>query len=307
MEAQGRQAGAVLQAGCGAFLTLSELPTLSILSFCHADSPQTLTKEEAAGPPGPQVLPATSLRVRGCAKGDPWHLGGGGLGCGAGTPTEAPPTHPQAIASREELHAQCARSLQDKDSLRKRVRELSEKADELQLQLFQREGQLLAAEGRLKRQQLEALALVRPPGPGLATAVCWPWRVPSLLGVGCGVQYSSGPGRLLWVRRRVRGSFWAGARQGRWPGTSSPHPGQLGPPPNLLTSPSSVATDLRPGGQFTQELPGGKCDPHPRGSWPQPLQTTVPRVSPEGPEARAPTSSGELNRPLKGRAADATT
>lgn len=65
----------------------------------------------------------------------------------------------QAIASREELHAQCARSLQDKDSLRKRVRELSEKADELQLQLFQREGQLLAAEGRLKRQQLEALAL----------------------------------------------------------------------------------------------------------------------------------------------------
>lgn len=70
----------------------------------------------------------------------------------------------QAIATREELHTQCARSLQDKDALRKQVRELSEKADELQLLLFQREGQLLAAEGRLKRQQLEMLILVRLPG-----------------------------------------------------------------------------------------------------------------------------------------------
>ncbi|KAM7093067.1 caspase recruitment domain-containing protein 9 isoform 1-T1 [Molossus nigricans] len=65
----------------------------------------------------------------------------------------------QAIATREELHTQCARGLQDKDTLRKQVRELSEKADELQLLLFQREGQLLAAEGRLKRQQLEMLIL----------------------------------------------------------------------------------------------------------------------------------------------------
>ncbi|XP_036892562.1 caspase recruitment domain-containing protein 9 [Sturnira hondurensis] len=65
----------------------------------------------------------------------------------------------QAISSREELHTQYARSLQDKDVLRKRVRELSEKADELQLQLFQCEGQLLAVEGRLKQQQLEMLLL----------------------------------------------------------------------------------------------------------------------------------------------------
>ncbi|XP_037652934.1 caspase recruitment domain-containing protein 9 isoform X2 [Choloepus didactylus] len=65
----------------------------------------------------------------------------------------------QAIASREELHTQCARGLQEKDGLRKQVRELGEKADELQLQLFQCEGQLLAAEGRLKRQQLETLVL----------------------------------------------------------------------------------------------------------------------------------------------------
>ncbi|XP_037350290.1 caspase recruitment domain-containing protein 9 [Talpa occidentalis] len=65
----------------------------------------------------------------------------------------------QAIAAREELHAQHARGLQEKDELRKQVRELGEKADELQLQLFQREGQLLAAEGRLRQQQLEMLVL----------------------------------------------------------------------------------------------------------------------------------------------------
>ncbi|XP_028353582.1 caspase recruitment domain-containing protein 9 isoform X2 [Physeter macrocephalus] len=65
----------------------------------------------------------------------------------------------QAIMTREELHTQHARSLQDKDALRKQVRELGEKADELQLQLFQREGQLLAVEGRLRWQQLEASVL----------------------------------------------------------------------------------------------------------------------------------------------------
>lgn len=64
------------------------------------------------------------------------------------------------MASREELHAQCAQSFQDKDKLRKQVRELGEKADELQLQLFQSEGRLLAAEGRLKQQQLDMLTLV---------------------------------------------------------------------------------------------------------------------------------------------------
>ncbi|XP_008047402.1 caspase recruitment domain-containing protein 9 [Carlito syrichta] len=61
----------------------------------------------------------------------------------------------QSMAAREELHAQHARSLQEKDELRKRVRQLGEKVDELQLQLSQGEAQLLAAEGRLRRQQLE--------------------------------------------------------------------------------------------------------------------------------------------------------
>ncbi|KAK2120678.1 Caspase recruitment domain-containing protein 9 [Saguinus oedipus] len=65
-----------------------------------------------------------------------------------------------AIATREELHTLHAQGLQEKDVLRKHVRELGEKADELQLQLFQREAQLLAVEGRLRRQQLEMLVLV---------------------------------------------------------------------------------------------------------------------------------------------------
>ncbi|XP_051022551.1 caspase recruitment domain-containing protein 9 isoform X2 [Acomys russatus] len=65
----------------------------------------------------------------------------------------------RAMASREELHAQCSQSFQDKDKLRKQVRELGEKADELQLQLFQSQGRLLAAEGRLKQQQLDLLTL----------------------------------------------------------------------------------------------------------------------------------------------------
>lgn len=55
--------------------------------------------------------------------------------------------------------------------MRKQVRELAEKADELQLQLFQREGQLLALEGRLKRQQLDMLVLVGlPRAVGLCSA-----------------------------------------------------------------------------------------------------------------------------------------
>lgn len=77
----------------------------------------------------------------------------------------------QATLMREELHAQHARSLQDKDALRKQVRELSEKVDELQLQLFQREGQLLAVEGKLRRQQLDALILVGLRRVGPATGV----------------------------------------------------------------------------------------------------------------------------------------
>lgn len=98
-----------------------------------------------------------------------WAEGGGEGGSGLGSPA---PWSPQAIATREELHAQHSRSLREKDALRKQVRELAEKADDLQLQLFQLEGQLLAAEGRLKRQQLDALVLVGLLGAGGLRGLC---------------------------------------------------------------------------------------------------------------------------------------
>ena len=88
-------------------------------------------------------------------------------------PRACPLPSPQAIATREELHTQHSRSLQEKDALRKQVRELAEKADELQLQLFQCEGQRLALEGRLKRQQLETLILVGLLGAGDLRSARW--------------------------------------------------------------------------------------------------------------------------------------
>lgn len=58
----------------------------------------------------------------------------------------------QAIATREQLHTQHARSLQEKDALRKQVRELGERVDELQLRVFQ-------CEGRLRQQRPDAPVL----------------------------------------------------------------------------------------------------------------------------------------------------
>ncbi|XP_012663694.1 caspase recruitment domain-containing protein 9 isoform X2 [Otolemur garnettii] len=92
----------------------------------------------------------------------------------------------QAMASREELHKQFARNLQEKDQLRKRVRELGEKVDDLQLQLFQRQAQLRATEGRLRRQQLETLILssdLEDGSPGNSQEVsvpqeCWDLHPP---------------------------------------------------------------------------------------------------------------------------------
>ncbi|XP_027725301.1 caspase recruitment domain-containing protein 9 isoform X2 [Vombatus ursinus] len=61
----------------------------------------------------------------------------------------------QAIMTREEFHLQYSNSLKEKDELRKQIRELGEKYDELQLQLFKKEGQLLSMESKLKRLQSE--------------------------------------------------------------------------------------------------------------------------------------------------------
>ncbi|XP_039363131.1 caspase recruitment domain-containing protein 9 isoform X5 [Mauremys reevesii] len=61
----------------------------------------------------------------------------------------------QALLTREQFHMQYSKSLVDKDAYRKEIRELGERCDEMQLQLFQKEGQLLAAEAKLKKLHLE--------------------------------------------------------------------------------------------------------------------------------------------------------
>ncbi|XP_020837553.1 caspase recruitment domain-containing protein 9 isoform X2 [Phascolarctos cinereus] len=61
----------------------------------------------------------------------------------------------QAIMTREEFHLQHSNSLKEKDELRKQIRELGEKYDELQLRLFKKEGQVLSMESKLKRLQSE--------------------------------------------------------------------------------------------------------------------------------------------------------
>ncbi|XP_064249271.1 caspase recruitment domain-containing protein 9 isoform X1 [Passer domesticus] len=61
----------------------------------------------------------------------------------------------QALLTREQFHMQYCKSLLERDAYRKQVRELGERCDEMQLQLFQKESQLLATEAKLKRLQLE--------------------------------------------------------------------------------------------------------------------------------------------------------
>ncbi|NWW81342.1 CARD9 protein, partial [Climacteris rufus] len=61
----------------------------------------------------------------------------------------------QALLTREQLHVQYSKNLVERDAYRKQIRELGERCDELQLQLFQKETQLLATEAKLKRLQLE--------------------------------------------------------------------------------------------------------------------------------------------------------
>ncbi|XP_058709881.1 caspase recruitment domain-containing protein 9 isoform X6 [Poecile atricapillus] len=61
----------------------------------------------------------------------------------------------QALLTREQFHVQYSKNLVERDAYRKQIRELGERCDELQLQLFQKESQLLATEAKLKRLQLE--------------------------------------------------------------------------------------------------------------------------------------------------------
>ncbi|XP_075295513.1 caspase recruitment domain-containing protein 9 isoform X1 [Opisthocomus hoazin] len=61
----------------------------------------------------------------------------------------------QALLTREQFYTQYSKNLVERDAYRKQIRELGERCDEMQLQLFQKESQLLATEAKLKRLQLE--------------------------------------------------------------------------------------------------------------------------------------------------------
>ncbi|KAH0615450.1 hypothetical protein JD844_004697 [Phrynosoma platyrhinos] len=65
------------------------------------------------------------------------------------------------LKQMEEVAAERDQSLRDKDVYRKQIRELGEKCDDLQLQLFQKEGQLLSTEAKFKRLRLDPSTLLR--------------------------------------------------------------------------------------------------------------------------------------------------
>uniref|UniRef100_A0A8C5MWZ5 Caspase recruitment domain family member 9 n=1 Tax=Leptobrachium leishanense TaxID=445787 RepID=A0A8C5MWZ5_9ANUR len=64
----------------------------------------------------------------------------------------------EAMATREQFHAQYSKSLLEKDAYRKQLRELGEKCDDLQIQLIRREGHLLALETKLNRLDTPTLS-----------------------------------------------------------------------------------------------------------------------------------------------------
>lgn len=59
----------------------------------------------------------------------------------------------KAISSREEYHQENCKNLQDKDRYRKQLRELGEHYDELQVQLFRTQGEILTLQAKLRRQK----------------------------------------------------------------------------------------------------------------------------------------------------------
>ncbi|NWU86704.1 CARD9 protein, partial [Onychorhynchus coronatus] len=69
----------------------------------------------------------------------------------------------QALLTREQFHMQYSKNLVERDAHRKQIRELGERCDEMQLQLFQKESQLLATEAKLKRLQLELPTMTSDP------------------------------------------------------------------------------------------------------------------------------------------------
>lgn len=72
----------------------------------------------------------------------------------------------QALLTQEECQKQYSQGLREKDSYRKQIRELGERCDEVQLQLFQKKGRLLSAEAQLKRLCRNPSAMVGCQGKG---------------------------------------------------------------------------------------------------------------------------------------------
>ncbi|MCJ8746830.1 hypothetical protein PDJAM_G00146250 [Pangasius djambal] len=58
----------------------------------------------------------------------------------------------KAISSREEYHQENCKNLQDKDRYRKQLRAMGERCDELQVQLFRTQGEILALQAKLRKQ-----------------------------------------------------------------------------------------------------------------------------------------------------------
>ncbi|XP_056313016.1 caspase recruitment domain-containing protein 9 isoform X3 [Danio aesculapii] len=59
----------------------------------------------------------------------------------------------KAICTREEYHLENSKNLQDKDQYRKQIREMGERYDELQVQLFRTQGEVLALQATLRKQK----------------------------------------------------------------------------------------------------------------------------------------------------------
>ncbi|XP_072520815.1 caspase recruitment domain-containing protein 9 [Salminus brasiliensis] len=58
----------------------------------------------------------------------------------------------KAIAAREEYHQDSCKNLQDKDRYRKKIREMGEHYDELQVQLFRTQGEVVALQSKFRKQ-----------------------------------------------------------------------------------------------------------------------------------------------------------
>ncbi|XP_062873998.1 caspase recruitment domain-containing protein 9 [Trichomycterus rosablanca] len=67
----------------------------------------------------------------------------------------------KAISTREEYHQENCKNLQDKDKYRQQIREMGEHYDELQVQLFRTQGEVLALQTKLRKQNLHNTTVVK--------------------------------------------------------------------------------------------------------------------------------------------------